>query len=213
MAKQTTPRKKASNGDGDSVNDNATLTRDGTPVGEQIRDLRKAKGMTITQLAESIGRSVGYVSQIERRISPVSIDRLKELAEALEVQITWFFQGGATGPVHERDLVVRRGDRRKLTFTGSGLEEELLSPNLSGDFEMIMTTYAAHATTGDDLYARPCQESALVIEGRLEVWINERHFMLETGDCPTFDGATPHKSGNPDSTPARVVWTMSPPRY
>lgn len=210
MADQRTPRKTSS---ADSVNDNAVTERDSTPVGEQIRDLRKAKGMTITDLAENIGRSVGYVSQIERGISHVAIDRLKEFADALEVQITWFFQGGAAGPEHERDLVVRRGDRRKLTFTGSGLEEELLSPNLSGDFELIMTTYAPHATTGEDLYGRPCQEAALVIEGRLEVWINDRHFMLEEGDCITFDGETPHKSGNPDDTPATVVWTMSPPRY
>ena len=188
-------------------NDNATL------VGEQIRDLRKAKGMTITELADSIGRSVGYISQIERNITPVSIDRLRELAEALGVQITWFFHGGAAGPKDERDLVVRRGDRRKLTFTGSGLQEELLSPNLSGEFEMIMTTYEPHATTGEDLYGRPCQEAAFVLEGRLEIWIEERHFMLEAGDSITFDGEVPHKSGNPDNTPARVIWVMSPPTY
>lgn len=193
--------------------DNSVIDHDAAPVGEQIRDLRKAKGMTITELADNIGRSVGYVSQIERNISPVSIDRLKEFAEALGVQITWFFQGGVAGPEDERDLIVRRGDRRKLTFTGSGLEEELLSPNLSGDFEMIMTLYEPHTTTGEEMYGRPCQEAALVLEGRLEVWIEDRHFILEAGDCITFDGETPHKSGNPDDTPARVVWVMSPPTY
>ncbi len=207
QSKTRTPSDKA------SVNDNADMDQDMAPVGEQIRDLRKAKGMTITELAERIGRSVGYVSQIERNISPVAIDRLKGFAEALGVQITWFFQGGAAGPEHERELVVRRGDRRKLTFTGSGLQEELLSPNLSGHFEMIMTDYAPHATTGDELYGRPCQEAALVLEGRLEIWIEDRHFMLEAGDCMTFDGEIPHKSGNPDSTSAKVVWVMSPPTY
>ena len=210
MADQTNPRKPSGE---DSANDNTIVDHDVTPVGEQIRDLRKAKGMTITDLADSIGRSVGHVSQIERNISAVSIERLKEISVALGVQISWFFQGGAAGPEDERDLVVRRGDRRRLTFTGSGLQEELLSPNLSGDFEMIMTSYEPHTTTGEALYGRPCQEAALVIEGRMEVWINERHFILETGDCISFDGVTLHKSGNPDDTPARVVWVMSPPKY
>lgn len=191
----------------------ANGSADGIPVGDQIRDLRKAKGMTITQLAEAIDRSVGYVSQVERNISPVPIDRIKELAEALGVQITWFFQGGTTGPEDERDYIVRRGDRRKLTFTGSGVAEELLSPNLGGGFEMIMTTYAPLSKTGDDNYTRPCEEAAYVIEGRLEIWIGDKHFMLDTGDSITFDGNQPHSSANPDDTPATVMWVMSPPTY
>ncbi len=185
----------------------------GTPVGEQIRDLRKARDMTIVELAKRLGRSVGYISQIERNISPVSIERLTELAEALGVQNNWFFQGGSSGPTHEQDLIVRRGDRRHLTFTGAGLREELLSPNLSGDFEMIMTTYGPYASSGDELYSRPCQEAALVIEGRIEIQIGQRQFILEVGDTITFDGREPHKSRNPDQSPARVVWTLSPPTY
>ncbi len=186
---------------------------DAAPVGEQIRDLRKAKNLTITALAERIGRSVGYISQIERNITAVSIDRLKEIAEALDVQISWFFQGGASAAPEERDLIVRRSDRRRLTFTGSGVTEELLSPNLSGAFEMVMTSYEPHATTGEALYGRPCQEAAFVIEGRLEIWIGEQHYVLETGDSITFDGMQPHRSGNPDASPARVMWVMSPPTY
>jgi len=186
---------------------------DGVPVGEQIRDLRKAKNMTITDLADLIGRSVGYISQVERNISPVPIDRLKEFAEALGVQITWFFQGGTTGPEDEQDYIVRCRDRRKLTFTGSGVTEELLSPNLSGDFEMIRTTYAPRAKTGNANYSRPCEEAAYVIEGRLEIWIGERHFMLDSGDSITFDGREPHSSANPADSPATVMWVMSPPTY
>lgn len=183
------------------------------PVGEQIRDLRKAQHLTITDLANKLGRSVGYISQIERNITSISIDRLKQIAEALGVQISWFFQGSASGPQEERDMIVRRKDRRHLTFTGSGIHEELLSPNLSGDFEMIMTTYDPFASTGDELYARPCQEAAFVVEGRLEVFIHDRSFILNEGDTMTFNGQEPHSSANPDDTPTRVVWVMSPPTY
>ena len=40
-------------------------------VGEQIRDLRKIRTLTLQGLADKIGRFVGYVSQIERNISDV----------------------------------------------------------------------------------------------------------------------------------------------
>ena len=56
-------------------------------VGEQIRDLRKIRTLTLQGLADKISRSVGYVSQIERNISDVSIPVLKEIAEALDVNI------------------------------------------------------------------------------------------------------------------------------
>ncbi len=94
-------------------------------VGEQIRDLRKTRTLTLQGLADKIGRSVGYVSQIERNISDVSIPVLKEIAEAFDVNINWLFQGNANAPAGEREYVVRVENRRRLDFAGTGLVEEL----------------------------------------------------------------------------------------
>src|SRR5450631_226546 len=64
-----------------------------SPLGSQIRDLRAARGFSLARLAESIGKSIGYVSQIERGRSEVSISTLKAISDALDVLIGWFFQG------------------------------------------------------------------------------------------------------------------------
>ena len=53
----------------------------GVDIGAEIRDLRKARGLTLEDLAGRIGRSVGYVSQVERGISPLTIPNLKAIAE------------------------------------------------------------------------------------------------------------------------------------
>jgi hypothetical protein len=45
---------------------------EGILVGGQIRDLRKAKGLTIAELADRIDRSIGFVSQIERNLSELA---------------------------------------------------------------------------------------------------------------------------------------------
>ena len=87
---------------------------DSIPVGQQIRDLRRAKGLRIAGLASEIGRSVGHVSQVERGLSPVTIPDLKKIADALGVEINWFFQGQAMAPPEERDIIVRRANRREL---------------------------------------------------------------------------------------------------
>ena len=115
------------------------------PVGAQIRDLRKARGMTIQALADTIGRSVGYVSQIERNISAVSIPVLDEIARALGVGINWFFQNSAETAADEHGIVVRRANRRRLDFANTGMVEELLSPGFSGAFEIIMGGFAPGA--------------------------------------------------------------------
>ena len=113
---------------------------DSIPVGQQVRDLRRAKGMRIAGLASEIGRSVGFVSQVERGLSPVTIPDLKKIADALGVEINWFFQGQAMAPPEERDIIVRRANRRELNYSGTGVQEALLSPHLHGAFEMVMTT-------------------------------------------------------------------------
>jgi len=72
-----------------SSNHNAEA--DNLRVGRQIRDLRKAKGYTLAFVAESIGKSVGYVSQVERGVSALPIPLLQAISDLLDVQITWFF--------------------------------------------------------------------------------------------------------------------------
>src|ERR1700760_633568 len=110
----------------------------GAPIGGQIRELRKVKKVTLAQLAEGAGISVGYLSQIERNQSKLPIGVLKKLSDVLGVQMNWFFQGNANSASEERDIIVRKANRRQLTFTGLGIVEDLLSPNLRGPLELLL---------------------------------------------------------------------------
>ena len=186
---------------------------EGILVGAQIRDLRKAKGLTIAALAERIDRSVGYVSQIERNLSELSIPALKRIAEALEVQISWFFHSPATVPAEERGYVVRKENRRRLSLSGIGVVEELLSPSLGGETELVLTRIPPHSTTGDEFVTRKAEESGLVLQGQLELWIEDRHFLLNAGDSFCFQADESHRINNPGNIETIVVWVITPPVY
>ncbi len=54
-------------------------------LGADLRALRRTRGLTLQQLADRLGRSVGWLSQVERDLSEPSITDLRHLAEALEV--------------------------------------------------------------------------------------------------------------------------------
>ena len=182
-------------------------------VGAQIRELRRAKQMTLAELAGRIERSIGYLSQIERDLSAVSITDLQRIADALDVQISWFFQGQAAAPEAERGFIVRRDNRRSLRFTGTGVQEEFLSPDLSGRIEMIVTTFGPGSRTGDEDRVRKGEEAGLVLSGRLEISVEGRRFMLETGDSFVFRKPGSHRCHNPGNVDTMVVWVYSPPAY
>ena len=60
-------------------------------IGPDLRALRKARGVTLAELALATGRSVGWLSQVERGLSTPTIDDLRRLADRLSAPISLFF--------------------------------------------------------------------------------------------------------------------------
>lgn len=180
-------------------------------IGEQLRELRQAKGLTLKEVAERAAISVGYLSQLERNHSRLPIGVLKKISDALGVHMNWFFQQSNEGAPGERDVVVRANNRRRMSFTGLGITEELLSPNLSGPLEMLISTIAPGADSED--YTHDGAESGLVLSGTLELWVSGRYFKLGEGDSFAFKSTEVHRCANPGDTPTRVLWVITPPHY
>lgn len=181
------------------------------PIGRRIRELRKAHGLTLQELAGTVGISVSYLSQIERDVSRLPIGVLNRIAGALGVHMNWFFHGGTAGPPEERDVVVRAANRRVLTFAGLGITEELLSPNLAGPLELLISTIVPGADS--EPYRHDGDEAGLVMAGTLDLWVGEQHYRLEPGDSFSFPSTTPHRCANPGVKPTKVLWVITPPHY
>ena len=164
-------------------------------IGREIRDLRKARRVTLAAVAEASGLSVGYLSLVERDLATPSIKALHAVSRALGVTIGWFFEPG-DAPEAERDLVVRRARRRRLEYS-AGMLDELLSPNLSGALELLCCRLSPGASSGAEPYTHAGEEAGLVIRGRLELWVDGRKAILEAGDSFGFQSALPHRF-NPD---------------
>ncbi|TIW91639.1 MAG: helix-turn-helix transcriptional regulator, partial [Mesorhizobium sp.] len=56
-----------------------------------IRALRRARGLTLAEIGLKLGRSVGWVSQVERGLSTPSLSDLRAFAELFGVPISLFF--------------------------------------------------------------------------------------------------------------------------
>ncbi len=180
-------------------------------IGEQLRELRQVKNLTLRQVSEKAGISVSYLSQLERNQSRLPIGVLKKISDALGVHMNWFFQRTGDGDAAERDVVVRAANRRRMSFTGLGITEELLSPNLSGPLELLVSTIEAGADSED--YSHDGAEAGLVLSGTLDLWVAGRHFRLLEGDSFSFRSTEVHRCANPTESPTKVLWVITPPHY
>lgn len=179
-------------------------------LGADLRALRKGRGLTLTDLAEKLGRSVGWLSQVERDISEPSITDLRHIAAALDVSVSMLFRHEAA-PAHEAGYIVRRNARRTIGNHVAGLLEELLSPDLTDDFEMVHSTFQPNSRI-TDLVTRPTQEVGYILSGRLDIEIAGVTHHLDPGDSFRIRGE-PFRWSNPHDAPAVAIWVIAPPVY
>lgn len=184
----------------------------GSFVGQEVRDLRKAKGMTIPDLADQSGLSTGFISQMERGKSSPSVDALQRVARALGVSISWFFRNEEAADENERAFIVRAERRRALKFE-AGVRDELLSPNLRGQLELLHCRFPAGSSSGTETYHHKGEEAGVVLEGQLQLQIGDQTFLLEAGDSFGFPSTLPHKYSNPGDVETIVIWAVTPPTY
>ncbi|MDG2403210.1 MAG: XRE family transcriptional regulator [Amylibacter sp.] len=179
-------------------------------LGVDLRALRKSRGVTLTDLSEKMGRSVGWLSQVERDISSPTINELRQLAKIFNVPLSLFF-GSSEAKANEVGRIVRKSARRKIGGGDIGLVEELLSPDLTDDFEVLRSVFRPNAKL-ENFVTRPTQEVGYVVSGNLNLWIENEIFELGSGDSFRIRGEQ-FKWANPNNEDAIVIWVIAPPIY
>jgi len=179
-------------------------------LGRDLRALRKSRGMTLVDVAVALDRSVGWMSQVERDLSEPTMDEIKVLADILDVSVSTFF-GRAPARAGEEGRVVRADARRPIGKRAEGLVEELLSPDLTDDFEVVHSTFAPGAERQTEVI-RPTQEVGFIVLGELELIIDNLTFTLGPGDSFRVRGE-PFRWANRTKKPCVAIWVIAPPVY
>ncbi|WP_170357727.1 helix-turn-helix domain-containing protein [Ruegeria arenilitoris] len=194
---------------------------DAQRLGSEIREVRKARGLTLQHLSEVVSCSKAYLSRIELGAAKVSNDLLGEISDALAVEPNWFFpKQEGNGPL-ERKHVVRRENRRALSamYTRStdelGFEDELLSSTLSGQCYLILSRFRPGAGTPPEPlegYSFEGEQHAIVLSGEVELRLGDEIIVLREGDSFSYPSMIAHRFRNRTDKEASMVWAMSPIR-
>ena len=116
-----------------------------------IHDLRKHKKHTLKELADKIGRSVGFLSQVERGLSQPTVADLTAISETLGVPTTYFY----SLPKPKQLPWVTRPDERRTLYLGNGITDILVSPKIRASFSMLESLLEAGASSGQLLNLPP----------------------------------------------------------
>lgn len=179
-------------------------------IGDDLRALRKARSLTLEQVATEMEKSVGWLSQVERGLSAPSAANIQTFAALYKVPVTMIFAASGQ-PQAEQGRIVRAENRRRIGHRASGLVEELLSPDLTDSFEVIHSTFQPRSAIITPRQ-RETEEIGYLLSGRLVLYISGERFDLKRGDSFRIRNE-PYRWENPYAQAAVALWVISPPVY
>jgi transcriptional regulator with XRE-family HTH domain len=178
-------------------------------IGQKIRDLRSEKGMTLGNLAEKIKVSPSLISQLERGGVNPSISLLKLIVDVLGTSLSSLLGEEEVKP-DEVPHVMKERERKMLTTEG-GVKFVLLSGNYDLGCEFIINEWPPGSSTGKEKYVHEGVECGHLLDGELEVELEDKTYHLKPGDSITIRSDIPHRLNNKGKKLARGVWVNSKP--
>ena len=172
-------------------------------VGAIIRARRRQMQMTLQELGDSAGVSVGYLSQVERDHATPSLGTLAQVARALDVGIDYFI-----ATPNARAALTRAGERRKFSVDGSSVIYERLGAEFPGN---VLSSFILTVPPGyrSEVVSHEGEEILYVLEGAITQRLDDEEMVMSAGDSLHFRGNRPHAWSNHTDQPTRLLWTGS----
>jgi DNA-binding transcriptional MerR regulator/quercetin dioxygenase-like cupin family protein len=177
----------------------------GSAIGKHLRQLRLQRGLSLAQVAESAGISVGFLSALERSHMSASVGTLRKLARFYKTNILDFF-----GPAEAGSRLVPAG-KRKILEAGPGVRMELLAWG-NTVMEPHLFRIAPNAGSGES-YSHEGEEFLYVLRGELQISVDEQEYQLKAGDSFYFESSSLHHWLNPGECETWVLWVNTPPTF
>jgi transcriptional regulator with XRE-family HTH domain len=174
-------------------------------IGDRLREERRRLGLTLQDVADRAGLSLGMISKIENAQTSPSLRTLARLSQALEIPVTTFFRGFE----EERDAsYVRAGDGIELVRQGTrhGHRYELLAAakGTQRRIQPFLVTLTEQRETFP-LFQHDGVEFLYCLDGSFTYRFGRHTYDMDPGDSLMFDGHIPHGPEHLAVLPARFL--------
>jgi len=176
-------------------------------ISNKIKEKRKAKGITIQELADKADVSKGLISQIENNRTVPSLLVLINIIRALNLDMNEFFN--EIGTEQQSSKVIIKQEAAYQVFekeTAKGfLYKRVLTrsvKNFPVDIVILELKKGARRT---QMVKTDAYEYKYIIQGKVEYQIENEKYILNTGDSLFFDGRLGHKPANIGDEDAKIL--------
>lgn len=154
-------------------------------IGTKIREERKKSGLTLKQLAEKVGISLITLQRVETgKVSP-SVVLLSEIAHAVNKPIFSFFEETA-----EPFVRIKRKNQRSIS--SPMLKIKLIGPRKMIADNIVVTYGELKKGRRIDPHTNKGIEFNYNIEGKAELKLDGKPYLLEAGDSSVFNARLEH---------------------
>lgn len=179
-----------------STQDTATGT---VPLGERLRRRRRELGLTLKDVADGAGLSVGFISQAERDLTVPSLSSLASISKVLKTHLTEFLsQPGGQSPT------TRHNERPVYAVNNDALNYERLSATFAGS---MLNSVIVHEPPGyrSEPIQHEGEELFFVLNGAITVEVEGETTVMEVGDSIHFASTRRHSSWNHTNQPTSIL--------
>jgi transcriptional regulator with XRE-family HTH domain len=184
---------------------NSRMVKKVEDIYQKIKDLRTKNNMTLKDLSEKTELSVSFLSQIERGTSSLAIQSLKKIADAFDVNITYFFEESK-----QEKYVVKKKDH--APYEVKGLESKYI--RLNGEFPArSLAPFLLHLAPNQkktQTFNHPGEEFYYVLKGAAVFTVDQKEYLVREGDSIHFPSELPHYGENPLDEEAILLCVITP---
>lgn len=181
-------------------------TIDEADVGRRLREIRMVRGLSIRALAEKSGLNFNTLSLIENHKTSPSVSTLQQIATALGVPITAFFE---TETPHKSIVYQRAGENQVIAIT-HGTLTDLGAGFTRPGLEPFVVTLEPQADSGEKTIVHTGLEFVYCLAGCIGYDVDGQGFTLEPGDSLFFEAHLPHRWRNVGEIPSRSILLLCP---
>lgn len=160
-------------------------------VSEKIREIRQQNKMTLKELSEKTGLSVGFLSQVERGLSSMTMVSLSKIASALGVNLKDLVD------VEVRKSFINRKDNQLILRMERSFTSYI---RLNGEFDDRKMEPLILRIKPNTLEAEECQhegeEFYYVIKGQAVFIIEDEEYVVVEGESIHYPSRLKHKTLN-----------------
>ena len=178
-------------------------------IGNRMRELRKAKKITLVELSKQTGIAQATLSRIETGTMVGTVESHRKIAEALGLGLAELY--APLDRRYQEIIHTKKEAPRKVTHQSRGYQTELLSQEVTKKkITPLFLTLSGNARTAQEQNDRGVEKFLWVLEGEVDVVLEKETYPLKTGETLYFDASLPHRITNPKSKTAKIFVAVSP---